>query len=285
MTDDNKQTPENDPWADLDIEGDGPKDAKEEFPFDFDGLVEAAEGATTPAGDPDASAADPVFDADTAGAVPLMVFPPPDADHAADPFDGAADGAAADPTDAGPHGADIGSEIQIGTGQSGIIPMNAAADDLPADEFDDQQLARDLRAMDESHDSPGETDLEALGLGRSDGEASEFGDHGSEPVSDDVSFHAGIHGGGSPFAEGGQDDPFAQLQDAGGEEPASIPMHTASDPMLAAAGAAVVSTAAGAPARKKKSGLGSLIGVVLGGLMAIPITGLILLGLIWGFQS
>jgi hypothetical protein len=55
--------------------------------------------------------------------------------------------------------------------------------------------------------------------------------------------------------------------------------------VLAGAAAGAVAAAprkAGKPAKKKKGGLGQMIGVVLGGVMAIPIT----LGiLIWGFQK
>ena len=100
-TDDDKQMPEPDPWAGLDI--DGVEDAGDDGASAFAGIGDDA------AASDEAAANDHLHDG-AEGEIPLVVFPPPDAETA-------------------------GSDIQIGTGQSGIISMADASDNTDAEDF------------------------------------------------------------------------------------------------------------------------------------------------------
>jgi hypothetical protein len=207
----------------------------------------------------------------SANEIPLAVFPPPDTEAA-------------------------GSEILIGTGRSGIISMTEAADDqadddfadghFADDDFDDKDIAHELGLADvegeplaaETHEPGGDFE-----------QSPEFGEPAGHPFSEDVSFDAAMTGGEFPFADSEQVEPSAHDIESGTEsgletgqdDPASIPLTAA----VAAAGAAVAAAKPGAKPsspRKKGGGLGQMVGVVLGGLMALPITYAIL---IWGFHK
>jgi hypothetical protein len=257
-TDDDKQMPEPDPWAGLDI--DGVADADDDGASAFDGI-----GDDAAASDQEA-ASDHLHDG-AEGEIPLVVFPPPDAETA-------------------------GSEIQIGTGQSGIISMSDAADIADAedfggsddvdggdDAFDDKNIAHELGLLDVEGESIA---AEALASEDDLDSAADFGEPLNEANFDDVSFNAGMMDGVSPFADSGQVGLVADAAESGQDDPASIPINDT----VSLAGAAVAATgvASGRPAagKKKGSGLGQMVGVVLGGLMALPITYAIL---IWGFQK
>jgi len=277
MTDDDKQVPEPDPWAGLDV--DGPTSQQDDSPFVFDAVEEVAHNAGLPVIEPPFAALEASADVtadvvaapqsaatDSPNDIPLIVFPPPDADTAS---------AEAEPPE---------SEILVGAGRSDILSMVDAVADFEDEAFSDQDITRELLAMNEEDESLTENELHDLGLGPADNESSEFAEHPAENASEDSSednpFDADPLVVGSPFADGGLDDPFAMLQESSVEEPVSIPIH----PVLTTAGAAAITATAGPAARKKGGGVGQMVGVVLGGLMAIPITGLILLGLIWGLQ-
>jgi hypothetical protein len=301
-TDDDKQIPEPDPWAGLDVGG--AEDKGEEFTFSFDGLEDDTAASKDRLDDfpvDDVSAEHPSTDDEedrvvasihqepsesdehaTGGDqplddghhelvvddIPLAVFPPPDAER-------------------------TGSEVLIGTGRSGIISMIDSADAAGAedadgraaaeDDFDDNDIAHELGLADaegeavaaESPDDRVQGDQDEL-----DG-ASDFGAPFAESHSDDVSFEAGMTAGAFPFADGEQVDPMGDVAVRGQDhDPASIPLAAA----VASTGVAAAVAAGGgrAPAKKKSSGLGQMVGVALGGLMALPITYAIL---IWGFQK
>ena len=298
-TDDDKQIPEPDPWAGLDVGG--ADDKGEDFSFAFDELGDEPAASIQPPmeeppvdhsiiasmHDAPAEAAEPheggedLFGGDTAlddgqadsaaNEIPLAVFPPPDSEAA-------------------------GSEILIGTGRSGILSMNEAAEnqadddfadgDFADDDFDDKDIAHELGLADVEGE-PLTADIREPGGDFE--QPPEFGEPAGHPLSEDVSFDAAMTGGDFPFADSEQVEPSAHDIESGTEsgletrqvDPASIPLTAA----VAAAGAAV---AAAKPAakpsspRKKGGGLGQMVGVVLGGLMALPITYAIL---IWGFHK
>jgi hypothetical protein len=271
-TDDDKQMPEPDPWAGLDI--DGAEDAGDDGAFAFDGVGDEAVAGEDAAVREDAAPEDGDRDL-SAGEIPLVVFPPPDTEAA-------------------------GSEIEIGTGQSGIISMADAADDAAADDFgsigdvdggddafDDKDIAHELGLLDVDGESLAEEALASgddLASGNDLGAAADFGEPLNEANSDDVSFDAGMMAGGSPFADSDQVEPVADAVESGQEELTSIPLNAAMTGAAVAATGAAVAAAGGRPAaaKKKGGGLGQMVGVVLGGLMALPITYAIL---IWGFQK
>jgi hypothetical protein len=271
-TDDDKQMPEPDPWAGLNI--DGVEDAGDDGAFDFDGVGDEAVAGEDAAVRGDAAPQDGERDL-SAGEIPLVVFPPPDGESA-------------------------GSEIDIGTGQSGIISMTDAADNAAADDFggigdvdggddafDDKDIAHELGLLDVDGESLAEEALASGGDPASGDDlaaAADFGEPLAEANSDDVSFDAGMMGGASPFADSDQVAPLADAVESGQDDLASIPLNAAMTGAAVAATGAVVAAAGGRPAaaKKKAGGLGQMVGVVLGGLMALPITYAIL---IWGFQK
>lgn len=233
----------------------------------------------------DALVAETIADAPPAREIPLAVFPPPGSEAVGGDGDGdedgdaeSIDGGSLEPPEAeNPFAAEQSGIIAIADVTTGFGdhdlspddtldglaeasgPESTAADDHDA--FDEATLAREM----------------ALGVAA---ESADFGDQASESLSEDVSFHAGALGAPSPFAEAGSADPFAPADDSVREEAASIPMMAG----LATAGAAAAGAAvrpAAAP-KKKGGGIGQVIGIVLGGLLAIPITFAIL---IWGFQK
>jgi hypothetical protein len=254
-TDDDKTIPEPDPWAGLDI--DRVEETGEDAAFSFDGIGDEA------AASDEVAAEDRQHDVPE-GEIPLVVFPPPDAEPA-------------------------GSEIQIGTGRSGIISMADAADNDAADDFagmhdrdngddafDDKDIAHELGLLDVDGEA---IEAEPLTSGDDAESGADFGESLDEANSDDVSFDAGMLDGTSAFADGEQLDPLVDAAESEQDDSASIPISAAGTMTGAAAAAAGVRPVA---AKKKSSGLGQMVGVVLGGLMALPITYAILL---WGFQK
>ncbi len=274
MSDDENKIPESDPWANLessaaDEGGDGFAFAFEEL--EADAAAEPSPGETAPAD------------------VPLSVFPRPEADAESDD----AAGAGPDPFEAALEADASPGEAAADAGRSGIIAISevtasiaadggedagrvadALADEVAAlsgvlsgaDMFDEQQLARELAAE--------------------DGEHPDFGDHSSESISDDVSFHAGTATAGAASADAG--DPFAGIGDPMAEEAMTLPIAAGVVGAAAAASAAAAPTKAAAtakkpaPAKKQGGGVAQIIGIVLGGLLAIPLAFAIL---IWGFQK
>ena len=254
-TDDDKPIPEPDPWAGLDI--DRVEETGDDAAFSFDSIGDEA------AASDEAAAEDRQHDVPE-GEIPLVVFPPPDAEPA-------------------------GSEIQIGTGRSGIISMADAADNDAADDFagmhdrdngddafDDKDIAHELGLLDVDGEA---IEAEPLASGDDAESGADFGGPLNEVNSDDVSFDAGMLDGTSAFADGEQLDPLVDAAESEQDDSALIPISAAATTTGVAAAAAGVRPVA---AKKKSSGLGQMVGVVLGGLMALPITYAILL---WGFQK
>ena len=248
MTDDDKQGAEPDPWAGLDAEPEG-NAGGDDAAFIFDMLGDGPdEDAKSPADQSQPTADD---EAGEIGDIPLAVFPPPGDDV------GLPDGDAA--VEHTPGGSDRPEIISLNDA-SGFDPLGVAPDggtgsrDDDADAFDDAQLARELAFSDAADERP------------------DFGDL-AEPSADDVSFNASSVPAGdvSPFADVAQADTFPSQPDVTDESVASIPI-----------AATAMATAALASPKKKKSGIGQLIGVAMGGVMALPITYAIL---IWGFQK
>lgn len=214
--------------------------------------------------------------------IPLAVFPRPDAElgHHDEPSRSDV---------AGVHVDALADDRPAATEPPGIFAMDDSGADA-ADESADGGLldpASGERGISAAASAGDDSAGEFLFAGSQDGPA-EFSDPAADPPSDEVSFNAGgfpaadaspfaepsPFAEASPFAEGGQEDPFAPAGEPtggpSGGEVAAIPI------------AAAVATATAAAPRKKKSALGQLIGVVLGGVLAIPITYAILL---WGFQK
>lgn len=304
---DDKDESAPDPWAGIDDDGAG--QSADGFTFSFDAASEITEAPRVPpAGEPDLepfpehaadeaptiplelsaqtdAEADPFaslsVDADdgTAGAddisawlsepaaeaggePPLAVFPPEgaeDADHAAPdtvvlgtPAADAMFGSIAAESDdlhheaAGSAESPTGSShVEVGTGFSGIVSpseVDPASGVMPADEWPEA-------IADEAGTDSRESTLDDFA------------------TDDQPSFDASGFDGVSDLGEAAAAEPF---EDQG---------------LGAAAAVATAATVALAkprsPARKQGGGIGQLIAIVLGGVMAIPITYAIL---IWGFQ-
>ena len=271
-TDDDKQVPEPDPWAGLDsggAEDAAAEDFGEDFTFAFEGLKEAA-AAREDSSDSDGPAFESATSLDdghrdgAADDIPLVVFPPPDVET-------------------------TGSEAVIGTERSDIISMSNAVDDsgeedfdghdAAGDGFDDNDIAHEMGLLDAEGEAIA---AEALASGDDFDGAADFGEPVNEAHSDDMSFNAGLIGGASPFADSDEVEPVADAAERWPDDPASIPLNTAVAATGAAGAALAMAGDRPAAAKKKGSGLGQMVGVVLGGLMALPITYAIL---IWGFQK
>lgn len=234
-----------DPWADL--LGDGPGESAPEFSFSFDEPGEATPSAAAEAPETDAGSepADALMPA-AAGLPPAEAEMEPqlDDEQAAAWLDDVEPTAAAEPdADA------AGSSIEIGTGRSGIVASDEAdawGDVGPAD---DQQPADDGGSGDTfrfDEPAPGEAAAET---------AEEEVAFPAEAVEEEAAF-PGID---------------ADLEDAA----------VSVAGVAAAAAPARKSGKTAKPAKAKKGGLGQMIGVVLGGAMAIPIVFGILVGLMW----
>jgi hypothetical protein len=295
MADDDKQNDSgSDPWAG--IESSSTPDLSEGLGFSFDepaessadeanpfAGLEADSSATSPAAEPAAVGEDDVGDwlkEEAAESVaPLSVFSPDEPamsdDDVAAMLEG--DGSAAgipDVTAAAPaeESADGPSEPEP------AFPFST--DDVQADDAE-PIVAAPMEAEEElSWGAVGQADAEA-------GDAEGAGDDAA-PAGGDFDFM----GGGTEAVE---DAPLAFAAEdpaAGGEDLFSAGVGDAAAVGGVAVGAAAGAAAAAAkakpavkrPAAKpaKKSGLGQMVGVVLGGVMAIPIT---LAILIWGLQK
>jgi len=259
-TDDDQKLPEQDSWAELG-HGGANEESEENFAFAFDAIDEEPSPPANP---------------ETAHESPLVVFPRPDDEEAA---------------------ADV-----LGDGErSDVISMAAmtagpSADGFSEDVFTDEAVAGHNRAeghtIDDSHDNvidreQGLADLglldeeddpvaaDAVAANGSIDDSADFGEPSHDAVSDDVSFDVGIVSNETPFADGHQDDAWADAGELGQGDPASIPL-------TAAVAAVSAVDAQPVPARKKRSGLGKMIGVGVGGLMALPITYAVM---VWGFHQ
>jgi len=267
-TDDDQKVPEQDSWNDV---GQGGANAEDEMAESFAFSFDAVEEEPSPPSDPE-SARD----------IPLVVFPPPD--------------------DEVVSANAIGDGEQPGDGeQSDVIPIAAAtdgpsangeADEVFADEAvanhdrikeqtvgeaDDTSLSNeqglaDLGLLDDEDDR-GAADA-AVASGYLD-DSADFGEPSHDAVSEDVSFDVGIVGGETLRAEGNQVDLWSDAEASGQGDPASIPLS-------AAVAAGAVAGPQPVTARNKRRGLGTIIGVGLGGLAALPITYAVM---IWGFHQ
>jgi cytoskeletal protein RodZ len=259
---------------------------------------------------------DPV-DGTPASEVPLAVFPPadhPEADAGDIDIGMAVDGGSTAPGGEASSISIQSSSIQIGTGRSGIVSIDEWAD-AAAESVVDAAVDAPLGSPFDDHGQPpaSPNDSESF-TDFSEGESAE------EFPFEDAAFDDASQGIHAPAGDGdGQDGPdigesFAAAEPAGGEfdqQPAaSDPFATAFGDLIieseqpsaevesgvleTAAQAAIPTAAAAAskPPRKaspkpvkkkaKQGGIGQMIGVVLGGLMALPITYAIL---VWGFQK
>lgn len=281
MSDDENKVPESDPWANLESSASG--DGEDGFAFAFEGLEADAAAEPSP-GEADA------------GDVPLSVFPRPETEPELDE----ALGTGPDPFEAALEADGLPAEAATDTGRSGIIAISEVTTSISADADDVAGPAEDLL----SDDGAGLSGVLAGGdmfdeqqfareLAAEGAESPDFGDQSSESISDDVSFHAGAATPAAPAAEG--IDPFAGLGEPAAEEAMTLPMAAAvvggAAAAAAAAGAAPAGVAPGkaavvakkpAAAKSKGGGIGQLLGIVIGGLLAFPIAFGIL---IWGFQK
>jgi len=260
-TDDDQKLPEQDSWAEL--EHGGADEKAEDFMFAFDALDE----------DPP-----PPADQEAAADIPLVVFPPPDAEVASADVRGGGD-----ESDVIPMAA-VTNESGADGFVDGAFADEAAAshdrtDEHASDDFDDQVIARELGLADLglSDEDDDQAAVDAIAANGTLDDSADFGEPARDVVSDDVSFDVGTVSGESPFAENNAVDPWADPVESEQD-------HAASIPLAAALAGTVAATAAGrpVPVRKKRSRLGQMIGVGVGGLMALPIAYAIS---IWGFQQ
>lgn len=230
MAADDEQTPDPDPWADLQADDLEAGAGEISFQFEGDPQPPVADEAVVPA-ESDASAL-PSGSAE---------------DDAAQAWLAEADGSAVDAAGTS------GDAIEIGTGLSGIEGLEAEAGAA------EDEVADDMLAAVE----PESSQVEAWGdFGAPVG--GEAGEVATETPAD-AEASADADAGGFDFSE----------PDAGAA--AVVPVAAA-----AAAAAAAAPRRAKAAPRKQAGGLGQMIGVVAGGVMAIPIT---LAILIWGLQK
>jgi hypothetical protein len=188
----------------------------------------------------------------------------------------------------------------------GAVPAAAAAPDAALDDdlvgawLDEPDAAKPQPAGDAiAQDAAGQSSAIEIGTGSSgigDSDLDVWGE--ASPASDALPAEADASDDAFAFTasaepearDGDADESFPLVTATGDESSVSAPGQLIDDTLadaavLAGAAAGAVAAAprkAGKPAKKKKGGLGQMIGVVLGGVMAIPIT----LGiLIWGFQK
>ena len=170
------------------------------------------------------------------------------------------------------------SAIQIGTGLSGIDPPDAMGlmdewTDTAVDSVVDASRAHGNEETDTDHDNA--SDSHAFGAVD---EAEEFS-FGSDAFSDDSQ-------GIPTTTESGEDAPDGFFSDTG--DIGDIQDEAVGEVLAAGVGAVTTPSGKTKPVsmrpskQKKQGGIGQMIGVVLGGLMALPITYAIL---VWGFQK
>ena len=259
-TDDDQKLPEQDSWAELG-HGGANEEAEENFAFAFDALDEEPSPPADPEAAPD---------------IPLVVFPRPDDEVAS--ADVLGDGERSDVISmaamtAGPSADGFSEEVFTDE----VVAGNDRAEGHTIDDAHDHVIDReqglaDLGLLDEEDDPVA---ADAVAANGSIEDSADFGEPSHDAVSDDVSFDAGIVSNETPFADGNQVDAWADAGELGQGDPASIPL-TAAVAAVSAADAQPV------PARKKRSGLGKMIGVGVGGLMALPITYAVM---VWGLHQ
>jgi len=261
-TDDDQKLPEQDSWDGL---GNGNADAEDEMAENFAFAFDALEEEPSPSSDPE-----------VARDIPLVVFPRPDDEVAS--ADELRDGEGSDvismaAMSAGPS-ADGGVEEVFADEAGAHHDRNEehAGGDSDDKVFGNEQGLADLGLLDEEDDRDAAD--AAVASGTLD-DSADFGEPSHDAASEDISFDAGMVAAETPFAENNQVDPWADAEASGQGDPASIPLTAA-----VAAGAAV--GAQTVPTRKKRSGLGTMIGVGLGGLIALPITYAVM---IWGLHQ
>jgi hypothetical protein len=318
MTTDDKHGPDPDPWAGLNVGG-GDGDA-EEMTFSFEEFAEpASEEPAALGASSDSSGGSPGEEVPAAPAigptdglaeeaplpreVPLAVFPPADAFEGDGDLDEPERGL--DDGHAEPGGAHSAPDHEETSGPLSLAASGeAAADDLAAadpwdavlaageeapvqtgiddragadDSFNDRLLAQELAAMDDGADAAEPS------VGPDFGDP----DPDSGASADDLSFDT-VGDAARPFVEGSDGTPFEPPEETDHGGSVTVGQVTDGDaresiPMNAdVAGAAVLMTAPTAKPKKKSSGLGTALGVVGGGLLALPVTYGILL---WGFQK
>jgi hypothetical protein len=294
-----------DPWAGIGDEDNG--QAADGFSFSFDASSEVDDNPfAPPAEEPTVASITPDLEADDASIFPIdasgeAVAPEPDA--AADPF-------AALSIDAGDAADEISNWLSEPADEPGGEPPLAVFPSPEADPFEEPAIpteasadipvafdmgdADDLHAFTEPNGtaaagsshvevgtgfsgivSPSEIDPPSDGMAadewpEADATETTLDDFATDDQpSFDASGFDGVSEAGDVAATGELHSDDADLDVAGVG--------------AAAATAAVATAVRGRPAaRKKGGGIGQLIGIVLGGLMAIPITYAIL---IWGFQK
>lgn len=269
MAGDDKNDDGFDPWAEL--EADTTPNPEGEFDFAFEEKPDADGGRSAASGPGDEPAADeepPVetelfveaageADADLIGDESVS-------DWLADEGDGGAEPTALNvfSGDDEPVADLFDPEANLaGTSESGIGGDHGVIDDVAADVGVHPAGEADETSADE-------------GFGWSESEAASAGDSAAEPAAFGVV-------GSEPDEQAGDGDGFAGIDvaaDAGGAEDAS----QTADVALVSAAVEPAGASAKRRSAKKKGGLGQMVGVVLGGLLALPITFAIL---IWGFRK
>ena len=276
--DDEKDESIPDPWAG--IEADEAEEAASEISLSFESALDDLDVDEAFADAVPELAADEPAAQGSATHDPLAISTPSD-EAPAIPSDEVSLGVFPPADPPAPAGADVeaggedevsssiqSSAIQIGTGQSGIISMDEWAEAASGALTDGSGPVAE-GAAGSAGMAIEEDPFAGIGAG--------IGDEQAESA--DGTIGDAVQAFDGSFADPGDADE--------GDEPA---VETASEilPMAAAAAAHAVGATAhavGATAKPKKArqgGIGQMIGVVLGGLMALPITYAIL---VWGFQK
>lgn len=166
----------------------------------------------------------------------------------------------------------LSSAIQIGTGNSGVM---SSSDVIPIDEWADAGATSlvgmpDVGGEPSAADAADEPAVDAFGFGGVEADEDQAGESPAFGIAEDDANDFGD-------ADFGMDEAAAAV--GGGLAVAGA---EALGEAVAAAPAGKKKTKAAKPAKSSGGGIGQMIGIVLGGLMALPITYAIL---VWGFQK
>ena len=255
--DDDQKDAESDPWSS--IESEGLPDLAGEFGFSFD---DASGGDAEPAADEAAAESPTDQSADAQADAEIDSWLDESADEA--------DAGAGD------------SAVQIGTGESGIsTPSSVGGFDEPADDVGTEAGSAWGDAEAAGEWSTTEADPEWSGTDGDDWSASAGLENTSAAARESDVLDGADEAEGRPAAVA--DESFAAVDEAAehvtGDESSEVPGASFA---AATSRPAAPSRPRAKAKRRKAGGIGQMLGVVLGGAMAIPITMAIL---IWGLQK
>ncbi len=303
MVDDNKENSSADLWAGIDAEPS--KDSPTDFSFSFEDDPALPPAVDLSAESEAGKAPETDLSKNGSDSAPLGVFDPEESDDDSSlqssllgreiendtqtPDDDEAASVAID-RQAEESSAKESSAVEIGTGHSGIVSNTEWSDDEWAD------AAVNSSHPSESSEGAADTAAESQGFEEGFGDFPDATGDADSPFAAD-SFEETSQGmnvnAGDADATGKEDswdsadssvdqEPAFEDEAADEESTAFTPGVAESAAVAATVGAAKKSPKKPTARRAKQSGLGQMVGIVLGGVLSLPITYAIL---IWGFQK